>query len=39
MKNFCNEKDAKKYVVKIENPNYDLHHFDKHPAEAGRVIS
>ena len=28
MKNFYNDKNVKKYVVKTENPNYDLHHFD-----------
>jgi len=28
MKNFENDKNVKKYVVKTGNPNYDLHHFD-----------
>jgi len=28
MKNFYNDKNVKKYVVKTENPNYDMHHFD-----------
>jgi hypothetical protein len=28
MENFYNKKEVKKYVVKTENPNYDLHHFD-----------
>jgi hypothetical protein len=28
MKIFYNDKNVKKYVVKTENPNYDMHHFD-----------
>ena len=28
MENFYNRKEVKKYVVKTENPNYDMHHFD-----------
>ena len=28
MENFYNKKEVKKYVVKTENPNYDLHHFE-----------
>ena len=28
MENFYEKKDVKKYIVKTENPNYDLHHFD-----------
>ena len=28
MENFYNKKEVKKYVVKTENPNYDMHHFD-----------
>jgi len=28
MENYYNKKEVKKYVVKTENPNYDLHHFD-----------
>ena len=28
MENFYNKKEVKKYVIKTENPNYDLHHFD-----------
>jgi len=28
MENFYNKKKVKKYVVKTENPNYDLNHFD-----------
>jgi hypothetical protein len=28
MDNFYSRKEVKKYVVKTENPNYDLHHFD-----------
>ena len=28
MKNFYNDKNVKKYVIKTENPNYDMHHFD-----------
>ena len=28
MKNFYNDKNVKKYVVKTENPNYDMHRFD-----------
>ena len=29
MENFYLRKDVKQYVVKTENPNYDLHHFEK----------
>ena len=28
MLNFYDKKEVKKYVVKPENPNYDMHHFD-----------
>ena len=28
MQNFYEKKEVKKYVVKTENPNYDMHHFD-----------
>ena len=28
MENFYEKKDVKKYIVKTENPNYDLHHFE-----------
>jgi len=28
MENFYSRKDVKKYCVKADNPNYDLHHFD-----------
>jgi len=28
MENYYNKKEVKKYCVKTENPNYDLHHFD-----------
>ena len=28
MENFYNKKEVKKYVIKTENPNYDMHHFD-----------
>jgi len=28
MENFYSRKDVKKYCVKTDNPNYDLHHFD-----------
>ena len=28
MKIFYNDKNVKKYVIKTENPNYDMHHFD-----------
>ena len=28
MENFYNKKEVKKYCVKGENPNYDLHNFD-----------
>jgi len=28
MENFYVKKEVKKYCVKADNPNYDLHHFD-----------
>ena len=28
MENYYARKDVKKYCVKTENPNYELHHFD-----------
>ena len=28
MENYYNKKEVKKYCVKTENHNYDLHHFD-----------
>jgi len=28
MENYYNKKEVKKYVIKTENPNYDMHHFD-----------
>ena len=28
MENFYEKREVKKYVVKTENPNYDLHHFE-----------
>ena len=28
MENFYNKKEVKKYCIKGENPNYDLHNFD-----------
>ena len=28
MENFYQKKDVKKYIVKTENPTYDLHHFE-----------
>ena len=28
MENFYNKKEVKEYVIKTENPNYDMHHFD-----------
>ena len=28
MENFYNKKEVKKYVIKTENPNYDMHHFE-----------
>jgi ABC-type iron transport system FetAB ATPase subunit len=28
MENYYNKKEVKKYCVKADNPNYDLHHFE-----------
>jgi ABC-type lipoprotein export system ATPase subunit len=28
MQNFYEKKEVKKYCVKADNPNYDMHHFD-----------
>ena len=28
MQNFYDKKEVKKYCVKADNPNYDLHHFE-----------